>query len=536
MKRFKLYILFYFILIMAGLSSCSDNFLDLEPKVNRLEANSYNTEDDAFSAMVAVYNCLATQPWNYVPIQSDIFSDDAYTGGEPGGGMQQWGDQERSIIPAENSAASALWGRCYSGNYRANMYLLKEAGISWKNESKRKRMKAEVLTLRAYFYWDLVRHWGWVPIISEVIPNIQTYKSIPQSAPEEVYNFIIKDLLTAIPDLPESTEITSSEKGRITKDVARMLIARIYLYYEGFVKPVLGATGNLTYGSTVIDKAYVKNTIDEIISSNRYHLLANYADVFDWGNENNAESIFEWQYADGAHSNDWGGWGIAGNFSVVFYGPRSPKGDPTVAPGWSFATVSWSLVNEYEAGDPRKDVSIYDANTKLTSYLHSFQNTGYFNHKYMGNALYTPSSGGTLDHNWGKNYIDIRYAEALLIGAELYLNDDNGKALNYFNQVRTRAMGIAAAKSSLTLDDIYHELRVEFAGEGHRKWDLLRRGLDYAKTEINASWVIPAGADSPNDFIGREFKTDTWGMLPIPAGEIILADPGVLVQHVPAFQ
>jgi hypothetical protein len=59
--------------------------------------------------------------------------------------------------------------------------------------------------------------------------------------------------------------------------------------------------------------------------------------------------------------------------------------------------------------------------------------------------------------------------------------------------------------------------------------------LDYTKTKINASWVIPANADGPGDFEGRQFLENTWGMLPIPASEIRLANPGVLKQHVPAF-
>jgi hypothetical protein len=129
----------------------------------------------------------------------------------------------------------------------------------------------------------------------------------------------------------------------------------------------------------------------------------------------------------------------------------------------------------------------------------------------------------------------MRLAEVYLIGAELWLNDDPGKALDYLNEVRTRAMGDEAALESITLDDIYHERRVELAGEGHRKWDLLRRGLDYAKEKIDASWVVPPSANLV-DFQGRKFETSTYGMLPIPASEIRLMNPGVLEQHVPAFQ
>jgi hypothetical protein len=214
--------LIFFSGLITGIMSCSDNFLDITPKLNELEANAYITEDDAFEALTAVYDALAVQNWNYVPAQSDIFSDDLYTGGEPGGGMGQWQEQERSIITPENGAASDLWNRCYSGIYRANFYLFKEGEIQWKDQNKRARMKAEAIALRAYFYWDLVRHYGWIPIIPEFISDPEKYKSLPQASPQEVYQFIAQDLLDAIPDLP--LIVSSNEKGRVTKDVVRVLI------------------------------------------------------------------------------------------------------------------------------------------------------------------------------------------------------------------------------------------------------------------------------------------------------------------------
>lgn len=534
MKTINIHKFFIFYLLITGVLSCTPDFLDIEPKVNLMEANAYKTEDDAFNAMVAVYDALHVQNWNFVPIQSDIFSDDAYTAGEPGGGMWQWQDQEISIIDPENGASSDLWNRLYSGIYRANLYLEKEEIIEWTDENKRNRMKAEVLVLRAYFYWDLARHFGWVPIITELMPDIEEYKSLPQATPDEVYQQVAIDLLDALNHLPESVDAT--EKGRITKDVVRVLIARVYMHYEGFVKPVMGINSDWTDGETVINKTYVKNAVDEIITSGRYALLNNYADVFDWSNENNNESIFEWQYSEKAQSSDWSGWNIDGNFSCVFYGIRNPVGDNSIATGWSFATISWSLVNEFEANDPRIYTTVYNANDSLTSYTRGYQNTGYFNYKYMPRTAYDPTaSGGTTDHNWPINYKDMRYAEVLLIGAELFLDDDPTKALGYLNEVRTRAMGDANALTAIDLDAIYHERRVEFAGEGHRKWDLLRRGLDYAKEKIDASWDIPAEAESPDEFMGREFITNTWGMLPIPASEIRLANEGVLKQYVPAF-
>ena len=520
---------------MMLFQSCVDEFLELEPKTSILEANAYKTEQDALLAMTAVYDAVHVVNWNSVPIQSDIFSDDAYTAGEPGGGMWQWQDQETSLLDAENGASRDLWNRCYSGIYRANFYFYKESGIEWLDINLKDRIHAEVLALRAYFYWDLVRHFGWVPIIDNYLTDPEAYKAIPQSTPGEVYNLIVRDLLAALPYLPES--VSDNELGRVTRDMVQVLLARIYLFHEGFAKPVLGVTNDLTDGTTIVDKSFVRTAMEDIITSGRYYLLSDYHDVFDWDNENNAESIFEWQYSEKAISGDWGGWNVNGNFSVVFYGVRDPEGDPNIMNGWSFGTVSWSLFNAFEPGDPRLNATIYSADDSLTNYTRGFQNTGYFQYKYMPRASHDPTTnGGIRDHNWPINYKDMRYAEVLLIAAELYLDSDINKATDYLNRVRIRAMGDGAALATINLDDIYHERRVELAGEGHRKWDLLRRGLSYAKTMIDASWDIPPTAESPAEFEGRQFLTDTWGMLPIPASEIRLVNEGMLVQHVPAFK
>jgi hypothetical protein len=535
----KLYKLLFILVIIAGFNSCADDFLDLEPKINKLEGNSYKTENDAMLAMAAVYKAhSASNGLENVPINSDIYSDDAYAAGEPGGGMwESWQPIEIGIIPPE-TGSNLLWQKFYQGVYRANTYLQKEGDIEWTTPGKQDRMKGEVLALRAYFYWNLVRLFGWAPLFPEIPNDIEEVKSIPQSTPEELYKFVAQDLLTAMPLLPEV--VSSSEKGRITKDVVRVLIARIYQYYEGFAKPVLGITSDWTDGSTVINEAYVKTLMEEIITSNRYILLPNYSDVFDWGNQNNEESIFEWEYSDEGKStfND-DNMNRDGNFNAHIYGIRpSIKTDPNILAGWSFATLTFTLVDEFEEGDPRKNTTVYNAEDSLESYGKGFQNTGYFNYKYLPRAAYNPSHGGDQPLNWPINYKDMRYAEVLLIAAELYIDDDQQKALGYFNQVRTRAMGDAAAKTSITLDDIYHERRVEFSGEGHRKWDLMRRGLDYAKEKIDATWDTASFPDYvvKDEFIGRQFVIDTWGMLPIPSEEIEACNEGVLKQFVPAFQ
>ncbi len=522
------------VVILLGAVGCSDDFLELEPKLNKLEANAYQNENDALQAMVAVYHVFAVQPWIHVPMQSDMFSDDAFTAGEPGGGMQQFQEQENSTVTPENTAAADLWNKCYSGIYRANVYLEKESGIEWTTDGLQARMKAEVRVLRAHFYWDLVRHFGWVPLVTSQFEDFQASKEVTQVTPEEVLTFIATELLESVDDLPQIA--TDEEKGRVTADMVTTLMARIYLLHEGFFQPVLGVSDSWQDANgTVIDEAYVKGRVDELLASGRYSLLADYNDVFDWANENSEESIFEWQYSENALSNDWSGWGIRGNFAVVYFGPRTPEGDPEIAEGWSFNTLSWSLYDEFETGDPRLDATIYDADANLTSYAPGYQNTGYFNAKYMPRTAYRSTEGGNPDHNWRVNYKDMRLSELYLIGAELHLNSNPSLATEYLNTVRVRAMGESARLNSITLDDIYHERRVELACEGHRKWDLLRRGLDYAKTRIDQSFDAPAGIENANEFNNGVFIQDTWGMLPIPASEIRLTNEGQLKQYVPAY-
>jgi hypothetical protein len=519
-----------------GFQSCTKDFLELTPKDGQVEANYYQTENDAFLAMAAVYDVLSVQNWAPVPIISDIYSDDAFAGGSAATDMEQWQDIEMHKVISENNSAADLWNRCYTGIYRANLYLEKESGINWKTDGLQARMKAEVLFLRAYFYWDLVRHYGWVPIITKVLPNVEDYKNVVQNTPDEVFTQIAVDLLASIESNTLPHAIPNDEVGRITVYAAKALLARIYLYHEGFAKQVLG-TGEWTNGTTTINATFARGALDDIIENGNYELLDDYSDLFDWDNQNNSESILEWQYSEKSKSTDWGGWGTNGNFSVVFYGPRAPEGNATYnSAGWSFSTLSWTLINEYEPGDPRMDATVFNADVELTDYLKAFMNTGFFNRKYMPYTPHLATSGGDPNHNWDKNYIDIRYADVLLMAAELYLGTDDPKALDYLNRVRERALGAGSGLLSIDLDDIYHERRVELAGEGHRKWDILRRGLDYTESMINASFVLPGGLPNPGDFVGREYKDGYWGMLPIPATEIRNVSPGVLTQHVPAYQ
>jgi len=526
----------YLVVLIFGFQACTKDFLELEPKTGLVEDNFYKTENDAFLALTGVYDALTVRNWQFIPLMADIFSDDAFAGGADAGDMSQWQDLEKNQMTAENNSATDLWNRCYTAIYRANLYLEKETGITWDNPANRARFAAEAKFIRGYVYYDLARHYGWAPIFTTVLPSIEDYRNATQNTPAELYRQVAADLLAALPDLPET--VPQSEIGRITKPAAQALIARIYLYYTGIKTaiPELGLSGEWTDGTTIIDKTYVQNALESIITSGIYKLVPNYADLFDWAHQNTEEALLEFQYSEKAKSSDWGGWGINGNFSVIFYGMRNPEGFGGVwDAGWSFATITWSLVDEYEPGDTRKDATVFNANNGGGDYLHAFQNTGYFNKKWMPRNAYQ-ATAGSREHNYPANYPDIRYADVLLMASEMFLNDNPGKAKDYLNQVRVRAMGSSAALSSITLEDILHERRMELAGEGSRKWDLLRMGMDYTKTKIDASFNVPANAPNKQDFTGRNFDPQTYGMFPIPGVEIRNCNPGVLKQYVPKYK
>lgn len=532
------YLSILIVIITIAFESCQDEFLDIQPRVNKMEANAYITEEDAFLALVSVYDVLSHQEvLNFQPLRADIFSDDAMAAGDGAGMSSRWQKWEQSTLDAESPTAEEEWGRCYKGVYRASQYLKKEPEIAWKTDAKsiekRKRMKAEVKFLLAYFYWDLERHFGWVPIVNDLITS-QEAKTLKQSEPTEVYQYIAKNLLEALSDLPET--VTPNEYGRITKAAAQVLMARIYQFHEDFGKKILGITSDWSDGTTTITKKMVIENLEEIITNGHYTLLSNYNDIHDWDNQNNKESILEIQFANNPDLSFWDKTEYNnGNTMCYIVGPRSPMGDSSIVAGWSFGQPTWTLYNEFEPGDPRLDATIYNADVKLTSYFSAFQNTGFFNRKYMARSKYSATTSDGV-HKYPKNFIDMRLAEVYLILAELYLTSDNAKATFYLNQVRTRAMGPSAAKSSITLDDVYHEKRVEFACEGLRYWDLLRRGLDYAKEKIDASYIPDPSCKSPGDFIGFVFNKESLGMLPIPASEIRNANKGVLEQKIPYYQ
>ena len=241
----------------------------------------------------------------------------------------------------------------------------------------------------------------------------------------------------------------------------------------------------------------------EIINSGKYSLVSDYGKIFLEEGEWNSESIFEINYESEGGVRDWG-WanGTGGTVYPVLIGV--PGGTDVYQDGWGFEPVRVAAYDMFEAGDVRRDATIFDFRDKIDWSTARWQATGLFLNKYIarkgGNHGYVASD----NLNYGNNQRVYRYSETLLNAAELSvrLNQDGQ---TYLDQVRSRA-GLASV--SCTLDNVLNERHLEFVGEGKRYWDLIRTG--------NAASVLTAS--------GHEYRSTNWTeskkYWPIPQSEI----------------
>jgi hypothetical protein len=503
--------------LLAGYG-CSDDFLEKQSLTDETESNFYQTEQQALQALVSIYDALQYSngrtadtyaPWD---ILNNILSDDAYTGGSGSGdrpGLVRMGTHQ-SV--ATDSEVLAAWEDRYVGIARANLFLTKVDGITFTSPEIKNRYISEAKFLRANFYFQLVRLYGHVPLILEPLAPSE-FNEVVQAEPMDVYRQIATDLMEAINgNLPRASALPANEYGRITIAAAKGMLMKVYLYYEGYGKGVMGFTENLrTNQGTEITLQMVQGYADDIITSGDYQLVPDFKNLWGVSNEVNSEFIFQVRFSD---LRDWGDWGARnyseGNWAAIMYGFRI-QSDNVYAEGWSFAPVTHSLVNLYADNDSRKAASFVHE-SELNSFTEGYQHTGYAFKKFHPNIADDPLSANRM-LNQPFDRPDLRLADVLLMGAELNLSTNMGKAREYFNAVYQRATG-TEFDGDLSLDVIFEERRREFAGEGQRYFDLMRRGLDYTAQQLEQ---INLGGD-----FNVSFNPARKGLLPIPQREINL--------------
>ncbi|EIA08052.1 RagB/SusD family nutrient uptake outer membrane protein [Flavobacterium frigoris] len=449
--------IFFTIVFVAAIStltiSCSDEFVNRDAAYSIDSENYFNSKSDYDNALVAAYDLLQSSYVNV--LLGEIASDNTLAGGESQSdvvGFQQIDDMIHTPV---NSNLRDIWNWMFAGVNRANYILEFKDKTEFEGKNQ---IIAEARFLRAYYHFELVKWFGGIPLKGDVRFNVGDEKTVPRSTVKEVYASIEADLIYA----SENLAAVPSQKGRVTKGAALALLGKAYLYEENFTKAAA--------------------TFQTLITANNYSLVSDYNSIFEAEGENGSESVFEVQYTDVEGAGFTCLQCSEGNVAVGFSGPRNYTG-PLFTSGFSFNIPTQKIVSAFEGGDSRKAVAILDMSAWNTetgaTYGEGYENTGYFNRKYIPRKR-SATAVGDLNLTNPSNYRAIRYADVLLMAAEAYNRGaiDDSKARLFLNEVRRRAFGdtnhdISASGAALT-DFIWAERRVELAGEGHRFFDLVR--------------------------------------------------------------
>lgn len=496
------------LIALTALGSCTKK-LDQIPVSSTTTENFFAHTNDFQLAVNGAYSKLksyATQAMWMQEVRSDNVSPSS-------DGNRDWqGINDFSPNLTTTGFIVGAWNNNFNGIYNANVVLdkLVTNGSVITNANLRKRFEAESRFLRAFFYFDLVRLYGKVPVVDQPLMPDQV-ATIQRSSVVDVYNFIQKDLEYAIANLPAS--YSGSDIGRATSGAAKGLLGLVYLTKSG---PTYGIDGP---GLNSNEYAKALTLFNEIIASNQYQFLAKYPDIFSYTNENNKEVIFDIQFMTTSNGAEfpsqlvpdtyWAGLGL-GTTHGNGYGSASYN-------------VTENLRQSYltSAGTDKVDVrdtfSIQRSFPTTTAANSPIETTRPFIKKYINIAR-----KGANRADWPINFIVMRYTDILMMKAECILHGATGTQTEVdaiVNQVRTRA-GLGSV-SNVDLPVLMEERRREFIGEGLRWNDLVREGM--AVTTMN-NWIASDKMSRINQVIPQ------YVIYPIPQNEI-QTKPGLYTQN-----
>ncbi|HEY8934934.1 MAG TPA: RagB/SusD family nutrient uptake outer membrane protein [Cyclobacteriaceae bacterium] len=469
---------FLMILILVG---CQKDLLDTTPYGQITTAQFWRNGDDVVAATNAIYTPLLDEDgFAHTEYTFDNSSDDMVRAGDHGASEAQL---ELFTFDASNSHILNTWSTKYEVISRANALLINSPKVTM-DETLRNRCLGEAYFLRGFAYWRLSVIWGEVPILLEADVLSSNYNKA-KSTLAEVQAQAESDFLKAVDLLPETQD--DSNLGRVNKGSAYGFLTKLYLYQEQFAKAI--TTGSM------------------ITTNTAYKLADSFDKNFQLATENNPEILYSLQYEQGWTTDD----------SPAWY--HTPGG----LGGWGFHEPIQDLVDEYEAGDPRLDYSIFkpgDQITIKTDSVYTFKTgdtrlTGYAFRKYTNFT-----DGGDMSQSLNAPW--LRSADVYLLVAEAKIRSgQSGDA--EINAVRDR-VGLTPVTNA-TMTELMHERRVELAGENDRHQDLMR--WDKAGiVDIVQLYAKDRGPYKP----GRTFVKPKHYYYPLPQREIDLSG-GVLIQN-----
>ncbi len=481
---------------MLSATGCNEDRLDVEPVNEFLSANFYQTEEQVFSALVAAYDPLgwtmAYGNWVSHVMFAEIRSDNANAGGDPSDNDQPgWQEFDDFRNTNTNTVTHPIYRKHYIGIFRANLVIANSSKVS---TPAVERYVAEARFLRAYYHFELFKHFGPIPVVTETLTPDDIDRE--RNTMSEVFEAIVSDLEAAINVLPAT--LSAGEAGRASKGAAEALLGKAYLYWADM-------------DSDDPQKfALAAEHLREVVNLGIYSLVDDMEALYDLGVKNTVESVFELQQSN-LFPSDWGWFeGIDGNGMVQLCGIRGLcEEHPTYQAGWGFMLPTQDLYGHYLADDTyRRDAAIIsvaeltqevqEAGVSCNVVVDETQTTpvdytGYWQEKYANYKGYLGNNVNGGDPNLTKdaNIYAIRYADVLLMLAEAIhrSNGSDAEAMEYIDIVRERAAGpgdntgnFRTAQQLMSdmgwtlLDVIWYERRAELAMEGHRWFDLVRSG------------------------------------------------------------
>ncbi|MDR3652617.1 MAG: RagB/SusD family nutrient uptake outer membrane protein [Paludibacter sp.] len=493
--------------ILFSLFSCND-MLVVSSKSLLSDDQVFNNPDSTKEAISAIFdiigqnNSYRNRLWLQMGTNTDTEYRPGWTSGTVLSSIKS--DDYFSLYNANssvgdgysNSGSDNPWNRIYQGIERSNLAI---AGI-------RKYGKPEAgndmghylgvaLTMRAYFYYDLIKWWGDVPAWFDPMTAATIY--IPKTNRDTIYNHIIGDLQEATALLYSANKPLTNMTTLVSKDAARGLLARICLSAAGYsMRPLGTSDAQIVITATPARQTELYTIAREacrgIINDGLYTLDSSFQDIFYQQCQDNqtpgGETIWQLPYKMGTRGR------MVYNLGL----PRDPDGkNNTVTIGGQFQVMP-SFYYDYDVNDTRRDVTVVPYKVQKNSVLGVMEQNvnagivGFNIAKWRAEWVKTPITG-TDD---GVSPIILRYADVLLMFAEsdLFLGGTEGQ--NYFNMVRRRAFGQPINATSpydipLTLANLQQERAFEFCGENIRKYDLERWGMlksaiDQAENNLRA--------------------------------------------------
>ena len=424
-------------------SSCGDDFMNQYPSNSVKENNFYKTDNDFNQAVRGCYYKLKTAS-GFLISEMSYRSDE---GDQPAMNVstQDRYDLDHFCERPNNGLTSEVWDAWYNGIFRCNDVLEHLDGVNIPNGD---RYRGECLFLRAWYYFNLYRTFGVVPLTRVTVRPAEAQK-IPRCTDEQMYTLLSGDLAIAAELLPEKRD---AEIARVTRTAAYALLGKVELTFHH------------------ADKA--KTALENAMSDSFYGLESSTARVFDVGNKMNKEIIFALYY-NKSTDNGHGYW--YSSITNVLSDVRNP---------------TQYLRDSYETSDNRRPL--------ITEYVEITRNKLYALKKWYDtyDATYTTKVGN--------DFPLLRYSDVVLMYAEALADSNLPEAIVWLNKTRTRAGLTALTDADISgktefYNALARERGLELALEGQRWFDLVRlglavehfRSLGYSIDEHNLLFPIP---------------------------------------------